>query len=1425
MDNAASPDAPSVAIPVRVIAASALACAVLWALDLVLGRSVLTPFVGEGGSIPAAAPLYAFWKPVWRPHGFAFVLVAGAVVALVPRMCAEERTTRVRFLGFLLAAAIALPLSLFLVRQPLGELGSLLTLYEGEEVVFDAPRIHGYLAFLAQYVEAMPGLSLHGKHFPPGHVTWIHAVQQAFGPGVLPVALVVLGAFAAAIQCAYLALRELAGEGAARAGALLLLASPSLLDFACTSMDAVFLLWATGATVLAARLANALRRRASGAVVGLALATGVVLLAATFISFSALPVGLAIGLFLLFAGRRELARTALALVLVGAGYAATGVVLFLGTGFSIAAGMERAIELNKNFMAHVVGGDTRELHGYLTCGNATAFLVGSGVALVAASGFRLSQGRKGWTPWSSAALLTLAVMACGGIYFMETERIWIFAMPWLAAAAVATGPIEARSLRVLFAAGALQALAMESLLLTLWGAASHHDGDERRERCPGLEPPGRSGRGRPRGARRVPPPHAAVGDVGGHGPLERGGLGPRERRQPLQPDAAPQLAAALDAARLPAVEALELDRAAPPPVRAGLPDPRRLPGRRRRVPSVRAARQGAGRGPDRDRRPEPESDRRAPDLPARELRRAGRVAGAALQPGAARPRAERRGRRLALGLPVPRPRRAHQDLDPGAGAAPPDGCQAHAVASPLARVRPLHRARRAGDERPVRPRPARGHRARALVPVLRRMVRLHRAPRSGVTALRQALARPRPGRARAGRAVRVADASAGAAPAGAPVRPVPARPACARSGLRTAVHRLVPAAPRLLVRRRGRLELAAAAPRLLRRGGGDVPVRVRLLRIPRELPRAAPSHARAAGLQPALVGGVAPGAGAPPVVPLLPGLAGNRSAAGESGSLIARSLHLVEAVPDHPVALLPGPDRLEPAGVDQGDDRLLERLRLLQIAVHPVGVVDVVADEDVRDPLRGEHREESLGSPARTRWREVLPLEEGRADAVIARDVEAALLEEEHHAGVGRSLLLDRLAGVDVAIGSGEIEVLELPDGSRLEAEDSDREVVVGHGDAEQREDRQQHRQRGARERRDERPDERRGQREQEASRHQEASLLGGQETEGVQAERAAEQDPGPDVARATADPGQDEGSGEEEVDQELHPDQAVELVDVAERAEGELERSREEAPGRRGRELQRDAEALLPRVVVVCAARQRGLVVGEEPGEIGMQRVARQHGGPAVENGHHDDEREQEGAGARQERPGRAAPGKACGHRAREHGDDHSRQLYRGGHAGQESEHDLRAGLARRRERLAQPEASDGGDVQHEEELRIGGDGLDEGGPGEREGDGEDRALPLAHARSHERRQLQREDQPQRCVEDPRGEDPARIDQEQIEQRERSGKTRVGNVGQHRHSVRRVPAQGHRHLIDEVVPGKGIAEAGAEEGQAEHDEGEHVPR
>lgn len=452
-------DSQQLRLTLKVLAAVFVVLASAWALELLVLRTpVLTPF----GTREALTPLYSFFIPTARWAAILFPLLLIALVRLAPRLGDEERSSRAVFGVALSIAAVVLPLALFVVRQPVGTLGTLLTLYPGEEVYYDALRIDSLAEFWRHYPELMPQLSLHGKHFPPGHATILWIVGRFAGSGVLPVAATVMTMFVAGILFSWRALAVLVGEGAARQGALLLLVCPSLLDFSCTSTDATFF------SVTALALWAAVRALATEGGRGTALLAGITLLAATLLSFSALPLGLLILLLALLSVPGDVARIVRQSIWIGAGFLIPVSLLRATVGFDLLRCFQVARHLNEQFMAAVIGASPSEVYARLAYGNLIAFLIGAGLALVSAVVLRLILHRAGLEPFAVAALATLGVMVFGGLYQLETERIWLFAMPWLAAVAVGGGSLSVAALRALMVAGGLQALAMEMLTFTLW---------------------------------------------------------------------------------------------------------------------------------------------------------------------------------------------------------------------------------------------------------------------------------------------------------------------------------------------------------------------------------------------------------------------------------------------------------------------------------------------------------------------------------------------------------------------------------------------------------------------------------------------------------------------------------------------------------------------------------------------------------------------------------------------------------------------------------------------------------------------------------------------------------------------------------------------------------------------------------------------
>jgi hypothetical protein len=439
-----------------------LAFAALVAIDqFALHIPVLTTFDDN----PPLSPLYAFWMPELNASAVLFLVSALAFGALVPRLLAK-RTSDTWFGVALLAFSIALPLALFLARENAGRLGSQFLIYRGEEYFDDALGVRDLAGFLRGYTTLAPQLSLHGRVHPPGFAALLVVVSRLVGPSPFAAGVAVLLIFSAGIVLAWRAAVAIGlDRRAARIAALLLLAAPSLLDFACTSMDAVFF------TAACLALLGAFRALAEAGRWWHAALAGAAFYLAAFCSFSALPLGLFVVVYAVARWwDRPNARVAWQLGGMLAGFALAYVAFRLATGFDLWESFVVARGLHYQIMGSVIGRSVGSVYVLATFGNISAWLIGAGLAVVplfarsAVRGFAAGQTR----PLFVATAVTSAVMCAGGIYTMETERILMFAVPWLAMSAAGALKPSDSAVTLAVGAGWVQAIAMEVMLFTLW---------------------------------------------------------------------------------------------------------------------------------------------------------------------------------------------------------------------------------------------------------------------------------------------------------------------------------------------------------------------------------------------------------------------------------------------------------------------------------------------------------------------------------------------------------------------------------------------------------------------------------------------------------------------------------------------------------------------------------------------------------------------------------------------------------------------------------------------------------------------------------------------------------------------------------------------------------------------------------------------
>jgi hypothetical protein len=416
---------------------------------LVCGGTVLTVAVGMAAKVndiywgAAGQPLTLLWDPLLT--GWLWLSMAGLALALILsirlfRSGIGPPWFALALFGLSLLSRIVLnvaragPEELYAtnVVRPLssGRLEYLSAMIELRA---------GVGHFLDNFAEMVPTLPLHVAGHPPGLVLLL----DIFGletPEAMSALTIIVGA--AATPLLYLIARRLYDETTARVASLLFVFVPTMLLYGASAADALFV--TLGLLAVAGLLATR----------PLPVLWGALMLAlASFFSYALLVAG---GWAGLVRWRRDGLRSMLVVAIAcGAALIAFYGLLALLTGFDVVSSIDATHDRYYQGVASV------RPYLFYFFGSPAAFLVMLGpVTWFAAR----SLGSREITAVALAVAILITVIA--GYTKAETERIWMFLVPFACLAAARALP--AKSLNLMLVALAAQAVLMQVLFDTVW---------------------------------------------------------------------------------------------------------------------------------------------------------------------------------------------------------------------------------------------------------------------------------------------------------------------------------------------------------------------------------------------------------------------------------------------------------------------------------------------------------------------------------------------------------------------------------------------------------------------------------------------------------------------------------------------------------------------------------------------------------------------------------------------------------------------------------------------------------------------------------------------------------------------------------------------------------------------------------------------
>lgn len=449
--------------------------------ELMLDTGLSLGAARPGKSVYRIVPLYIYWRPRLKTG----VLIAAAVLAgFVFWLRRSMATTHdnagravpsSRRLGFIIAIIlwhIAIAVSVALIDGGPQKLWEPYTVHRQSDYIGAVDTIESPRAFLHDYPRLMLQLPLHCRTHPPGGPLFLWAIADLFAPGAMAASLATIFISSLAVPAVYLLARDVLDEPSARLAAGLFLLAPNVVAYSATSMDAVFMVPLVWSFYFLWHGRNG-GWLSSGMAGGAAVSTAAMMTFST--SLVALWAGVLVGLTALF----DRPRWKATLLTVTTACLTSGLIygaLHAWSGYNPLAVFAQALDGQAEAMMGRGHSSWRQSM-HFAAANLVAFSFCSGVPLVCL-GFQqilreMAKARASGARWLSLSFgLALLVVDIAPLYTLETERIWIFLVGFLAIAAATrlNANLLAGSTLALAALllQAVQTIVMEVLLEWVW---------------------------------------------------------------------------------------------------------------------------------------------------------------------------------------------------------------------------------------------------------------------------------------------------------------------------------------------------------------------------------------------------------------------------------------------------------------------------------------------------------------------------------------------------------------------------------------------------------------------------------------------------------------------------------------------------------------------------------------------------------------------------------------------------------------------------------------------------------------------------------------------------------------------------------------------------------------------------------------------